>query len=747
MILFVLAACKSEPVNVPPNIPGKKGESEETSIKLSRYAIVYPRQTSTVVRDAALLLAESIQETIPTKVEVRTDDQRPAKESEQKEILIGATNRAASRAYYEETPSFRYDVYKRDAKIVLAGFTDVLTAEAVFYFIREYVSKANEGVITPVTDYTGGFENSLSLSAGGASDFCISFQAADRTNISYFSDALDAVEAKLTDKLGLSLPRNELTDSYDPTRAELVIGLLSFEALAEEYEALPLGGYMISVLENKLLLAASSESGYTDAVLALDKLLTTNTLYGTTDISIKIGETLRGVSMAMFENLPVPDKIPDEMLAAGNHAQLAIFRNVTEEFFASYTEKLAEAGFTAYTQTEFNGDGAKQKNCFATYVSDKNSVDLGFHEMFLSISPNDGSLTLPAQEAPEYTALDSIRYPTTLTQVGTKEFHPTEHAMCYILRLADGSFIVYDTSYGRYNQTGVAEEIYAILQRQAPDPNNIVISAIFLTHPHADHMGGFLQFADLYGGNPSLQVKQVVYNFPDTSLCRNLDTEINHIDATKSAILKFGAKTEVVKPRAGNVLYYADVKFNIFYTQENYLSVQPFFNDGNTMSMVTQMETAGGCKVVFGADHPAAEGVYGGTPFCESALAKWYGSFLESYVVTMFHHGLGGGADYLIYPAIKPKIVLWPGTWFRINGQSNGQPYKYGTGEEYKLYEHGYNQYFSTDLAPDVYHETPNANGVHGWFVADDGIQILTFFGERAVVATYETRDLYLGRR
>ena len=93
-----------------------------------------------------------------------------------------------------------------------------------------------------------------------------------------------------------------------------------------------------------------------------------------------------------------------------------------------------------------------QKNRFATYVSETATVDLGYHEnsrwLFLSVSPNDGSLTLPAQEPPEYTPVDTFRYPTMLTQVGTKEFHPTEHAMCYILRLADGSFILYDTSYG-----------------------------------------------------------------------------------------------------------------------------------------------------------------------------------------------------------------------------------------------------------------------------------------------------------
>ena len=158
--------------------------------------------------------------------------------------------------------------------------------------------------------------------------------------------------------------------------------------------------------------------------------------------------------------------------------------------------------------------------------------------------------------------------------------------------------------------------------------------------------------------------------------------------------------------------------------------------------MVTQMGTDDGCKIVIGGDHSAADMWYQGTtPFCESALAKWYGSFLESDVVTMFHHGLGGGADELIYPAIKPKIVLWPGTWVRINGDGRGGSYTMG-GKPYTLDEVTYNTYFS-DLTPDVYHETPNANGVHGWFVSDDGIQILTLAGGKVTIRTYDTRADY----
>ena len=44
----------------------------------------------------------------------------------------------------------------------------------------------------------------------------------------------------------------------------------------------------------------------------------------------------------------------------------------------------------------------------------------------------------------------------------------------------------------------------------------------------------------------------------------------------------------------------------------------------------------------------------------------------------------------------------------------------------------------------DKIHDVPNKNGVYGWFVADDGVQVFTFCGkDRMTVAKYETREAY----
>ena len=305
------------------------------------------------------------------------------------------------------------------------------------------------------------------------------------------------------------------------------------------------------------------------------------------------------------------------------------------------------------------------------------------------------------------------------------------------------------TAYGTYGGKTVAEEIYKVLRKQAPDPENIVISAFMITHPHLDHMGGFVQFAEKYASATNVTVKQVVYNFPEESMLNNdnSNSEAVHLNSTKAAIKKFGSGVEVVKPHAGNVLYYAGVKFSVLYTQEDGLNVFDSYigaSMGNAASMVVQMETADGTKTILGGDYWADK--------TDRILERRYGSFLESYVVSLFHHGIGGGADAngRIYEAIKPKIVLWPVSWSKMSATSS---------PTIKFFsDSAWNKYFTTGKtdgtngAPGTggfeegkVHSTPNANGVLGWFVSDDGIQIVKFNGtkDNVTVFTYPTRAAY----
>ena len=416
-----------------------------------------------------------------------------------------------------------------------------------------------------------------------------------------------------------------------------------------------------------------------------------------------------------------PDVFP-----SGDGAYTAIMPQISKGFFRRYGTKLEEAGFQKYTENEFSGSEEEKTNLFATYLSEDMQVDLGYHEnmgrMYATYTPRDGQWAIPPKEAPVYESLGKD-FPTTLTQLGCERFYPTEAAMCYIFRAADGGFVIIDSAMG----TGVEDLIYRTLKKQAPDPENIRIHAWFLTHPHGDHVFGFLAFAKKYAADPTLTVAQVVCNFADDSLIppgvAALQQEV------LAAARSFGKGVTLCKPHAGNLLYYADLTFRVLYTQEEYLATRPSCIDPNPSSLVLRVTTADGSSILFGADHPVY-GSYQGYLFCEGALYRWYGDALRSDVVTVFHHGYGGGADMKIYPTIHPRFVLWPANVARFYCDDAGKPYATAVPDM------PYNRYFTDP-------EEAKKNGVEGYFPSGNTIVVLTFADKDIQTSQYNTEEDY----
>ena len=401
---------------------------------------------------------------------------------------------------------------------------------------------------------------------------------------------------------------------------------------------------------------------------------------------------------------------------AGNAGYTYIYEKASLDLYNAYCDNLSANNFAQYTETEFNAEKtAKYKNYFTTFISKVSQVDIEFHAaqslMYVTHTPRTASV-LPEREAPEYTEAGA-NYPTMVTQLGHEDIE-VETSLGLIIRLADGSFVLYDSG---HNREGIVDRIYETLVKQAPDPDNIVISAWIITHGHGDHTGAFMGFTDKYAKASNITLKQIVYNFPDSSI---LDDGLAEQNTAVKKIKAWGNDVEILKPHTGNVLYYADVKFNVLYTQENYLAVSNRFGNYNTSSLVLQMVTKDGTKILLAADHPVS-GVYQEVTWCEGALYNWYGDFIESYVSTTFHHGLGGGADTKIYYTIKPKIVLWCVTNDKINKNN--------------MKQNTFNEYFAGPSAASKNKVT--------YYIAGDNVQVLTFANGVATVKEYDSFAAY----
>lgn len=382
-------------------------------------------------------------------------------------------------------------------------------------------------------------------------------------------------------------------------------------------------------------------------------------------ITVELGEVVDG--------LPKMNDSLKGTYKTGNGTE-QVYENVTETQWEEYGQRLRLLGYTKYQSHSWNGknsEGAVLKNNFAVYTSDTEVLTLNNHtglngRTFVIREARDQA-TLPQKE---YEFDDSQAITDTLfTQIGSEDItkitdpgaeFEQENDMCFVVRLADGSFVIIDSA-----ETQTAPRLYATLKKQAPDPDNIVIAAWIITHPHVDHYRGFLEFARLYGNDSTITVKDFVYNFSDQSTIKadSWNEQVKIVNTMNNTY----PDARHVRPHTGNLLYYGNVTLRFLYTQEDFLAA----NNGvicnvNGTSLVFRLETDCGATALIVADHPIDGNSSGGT-WCENALELWYGTALKSQLCNTFHHGFGGGATKEIYYTIQPDIVLWDTDWYRLD--------------------------------------------------------------------------------
>ena len=433
--------------------------------------------------------------------------------------------------------------------------------------------------------------------------------------------------------------------------------------------------------------------------------------------------------------LPAISKTHTYKYPAGDGAYTYIYNSANISHYNEMCAKLISENYAQYTKNEFNGTAYNNssvavKNYFATFVSANAQIDIGFHEsgsrMYVTVTPRSASL-LPEREAPDYTASEG-NYPVIWTQFGLEDFGGEESSLGYIIRLADGSFIIIDGGENIFEPALAVEgRIYEILKKQAPDPDNIVISAWIITHAHGDHCGALFQFTDTYSSDPTITIKQIVQNLPDNS--KVIDSNVTHAQNILRGACLTKNNAQLLKPHTGNVLYYPGVKINILYTQEEHLAdnANGIIGNYNAASLVMQFVMEDGTTLLIGSDHPV-NGNYDGYNWCNGALYNWYGSFIESYAVSTFHHGFGGGADNTIYYAIKAKLVLWDVDVFRITKDADGNALSTS------LLNVAHNTYFA---------KADDLSGISTYTAKNSSVIVLHFANGAAVPTIYENFELY----
>ncbi len=173
------------------------------------------------------------------------------------------------------------------------------------------------------------------------------------------------------------------------------------------------------------------------------------------------------------------------------------------------------------------------------------------------------------------------------------------------------------------------------------------IAAWILTHPHFDHISGFVR--EIQQGDIIAQIEKVYYNFPSAKFALECEPEIEPCSAKdfEEIYPKISDKSVVVHPGMQITVDEFTVDF-LFCGEERYRLPKPNLavNESSIAFKVTSPKTK---SVLFLGDL----GPEGGRD-----LLKNCGDQIKADIVQMSHHGHSGVTEE-VYRAIAPQYCLW----------------------------------------------------------------------------------------
>ena len=433
------------------------------------YKIIYPSTASNTVKEAVERLQKAAKKPVGN-LKASTDTETRDASGDALEILVGLTNRPASTDFYKNTTAdWTYTVRRSGNKILLAGFSEALTVKAVDYFIENYVNKTTGDDFPEIVQYDGKFDDSVFFMSNKITEYTISYP---RGSSQMITKSAESLSEKIKSKYNLTVPYSYASNTINESKKEILVNVMDYDICANAKSLVVIGGYAIEVKDNKIIILATDKESYQQAFSSFMLMLAANTMTGTSNICMENGALSTGYAYNSLKDLPVPSITPVQVLTAGDGGYTAVFEKASKTFFNQYGAQLEAIGYTKYTSSEFNGSTAATKNYFATYRNDNNEViSLGFHEyndrMYLTHTPMSKGQVLPLTSAPEYTPAANVK--TKLIQLGTEGLNVTdangdiiaENSMCYIIQVADGSFIIIDAA---ENLAGVEERIYKVIK-------------------------------------------------------------------------------------------------------------------------------------------------------------------------------------------------------------------------------------------------------------------------------------------
>ncbi len=440
-------------------------------------------------------------------------------------------------------------------------------------------------------------------------------------------------------------------EDHNHDTLEILVGPTDYTESAKALEGVLYGDYIITRVDNKLVINAWSSQALQNAVTAFGSTLMKE-VEDNGNFSLPADVRITGTAIKLAN--AVPNYAGAELSAiyhSGNQNQVLIFKGTDGNEYADYRKALEAAGFALYTENDI------VDNRFATYTNDHYVVNAGYYpyeeEARVIVELKD---TLPPLESENVYEDKGVQ--SSFSMIGLEE--SGSNGMSFVFQLVDGSYIIFD---GGFNQNRDASHLYQYLREHAPDPNNITIAAWIITHSHGDHYGCYYKFTDTYASKVKLEY--VIGNFPsdEARIEGGVQDEGGAGPNIEKRVTKYdGAK--FIKTHVGHEFFFRNARIEVLYTLESY---GPRVLDYlNTSSLICRVEIGG---QVFNITGDASN--HG----CDIAK-RMYGDYLKADFVQVCHHGYTTGSSAYsgvtgFYDASAAPVVIWPVADSQISNMLN----------------------------------------------------------------------------
>lgn len=444
------------------------------------------------------------------------------------------------------------------------------------------------------------------------------------------------------------IPKNE---TQDATALEILIGETDYPETEKLLSSIGYGDYAIGIVGKKVVVTAYTTTALAIAMVKFNEILSSAAADGS-NITLPGDLYQTATVVPMLNTLPkYQNGTLNTITDSGDGAFVMAVNKADLNAHNAYLASLAENGFALKEErTILNAD-----NNYAVYTDGTYAVT-AIHTSY----NNASRIIVEPIESNGYFSYENPSNATgswapLLIQVGlNKAGTNTQNGMCYIVRLSNGKFLIFDGGHDdtAYRDGQNCQRIVSTLKAYAPNKNNIRIAAWLITHPHTDHIGALQYFCDNYAEDKTITVENVLINFPsdiqamqDTS-SDGLEVKINNYRQKIQKLVK-AKGTSVHKCHPGQVYEFADAKLEILYSHDMRAEVP--LKESNNLSVVSKLTVAGQTILINGDTHTRSNEV----------MIKMYGTSLKCDIYQTPHHGFGpNDVDYPLL--VDPQYVLVP---------------------------------------------------------------------------------------